>query len=153
MYINRMKKTCCAHALTPRDAHELLALHGLNRTEIKTQILVQLSKSKKPLSASELHQKLGADSCNISSVFRSLTQFQEIGLVRELNLGEDFFRFELVNLEDSHHHHHHVRCRDCGDIKLIENCDLSNFEKMIAKMGFKQTEHTLEFTGVCGKCN
>jgi Fur family ferric uptake transcriptional regulator len=148
-----MKHSCCSHPLTAIEAQDLLSDLGLNRTEIKTQLLVQLSKSKKPLSASELHQKIGVENCNISTIFRSLAQFQEKGLVRELNLGEDFFRFELINLENEHHHHHHVRCRDCGDIKLIENCDLSIFEKMISRMGFRQMEHTLEFTGICSKCS
>jgi len=149
-----MKTKCCDTHLNENEIKDLLVENGISRTKIKTQIIDLLSKSKKPLSANELYQKIGASSCNISSVFRTLTQFQEKGLIREINLGEDFFRFELINQqENDDHHHHHVRCRDCGDIKFIEQCDLSLFEKVISKLGFKNMEHYLEFTGICSKCS
>lgn len=148
-----MNKKCCDTSLSTNVAKDLLSDNGLNRTKIKTDILVKLSHSDKPLSANEIHTELGENSCNISTVFRALTQFKNKGLVQEINLGEDFFRYEIVNLDDSDHHHHHVRCRSCGDIKYLDKCDLSSFEKMISKLGFKQTEHFLEFTGICKSCS
>lgn len=148
-----MSESCCDTKISENAAKELLSTHGLSRTKIKTQILLILSKSKKPLSANELFDLIGAKNCNISTIFRSLSQFQEKGLTREINLGEDFSRFELIDLHDHTHHHHHVRCRGCGDIKYLEECDLSAFEKMISKLGFKKMEHYLEFTGICSKCS
>jgi Fur family ferric uptake transcriptional regulator len=148
-----MKTKCCDHHLTESEVKALLSENGISRTKIKTQILLLLSRSKKPLSASEIYQKLGPKTCDISSIWRSLKQFHEKGLTSELNLGEDFCRYELKNPQDDHTHHHHVRCRDCGDIKQLEECDISALEKMVAKLGFKQTEHHLEFTGICSKCS
>jgi Fur family ferric uptake transcriptional regulator len=149
-----MKTKCCDSHLSEEEAQDLLSQNGISRTKIKTSILLLLSKSKKPLSASEIYQKIGPKNCDISSIWRTLKQFQEKGITREFNLGEDFFRYEL---KDSHveqdHHHHHVRCRDCGDIKQLEECDLSAFEKMFSKLGFKKMEHYLEFTGICSKCS
>lgn len=149
-----MKKKCCDNHVDPEKAKELLTTNGLNRTKSKIDILVELSKSHTPLSVSELHQHLGVESCDISTVFRTIGQFKEKGLIKELNLGEDFFRYEVAASDpDQTHHHHHVRCRDCGEIKLIEKCDISIFEKMISKLGYKKMEHYLEFTGLCAKCS
>jgi Fur family transcriptional regulator, ferric uptake regulator len=149
-----MKTKCCAIHLSEEQAQILLSERGISRTKIKTQILLLLSKSKAPLPASEIYQQLGANNCDISSVWRTLKQFNEKGLTREINLGEDFFRYELKDLTENHdHHHHHVRCRNCGDIKLLDKCDLSVFDKMISKLGFKKMEHYLEFTGICSKCS
>lgn len=148
-----MKKKCCEHEIEPDEAKKLLTENGLNRTKIKVGTLVELSKSHTPLSVTELHQHLG-DSCDISTVFRTIGQFKEKGLVRELNLGEDFFRYEIAGQGSQRsHHHHHVRCRSCGEIKLIEKCDISIFEKLISKLGYKDMEHYLEFTGLCSKCS
>lgn len=135
-------------------AKALLATNGLNRTKTKTSILVALSSSYSPLSATEIHQQLG-DTCNISTVFRTIGQFKEKGMIKELNLGEDFFRYEIGTIDPlkSHHHHHHVRCRLCGEIKLVDKCDMSIFENMISKLGYHKMEHYLEFTGICNKCN
>lgn len=148
-----MKKKCCDNHMDTDKAKELLTSNGLNRTKTKVEILVELSKSLTPLSVAEIHQQLGND-CDISTVFRTVGQFKEKGLIKELNLGEDFFRYEVTSSDPHHHHHHHhVRCRTCGDIKLIEKCDISIFEKMISKLGYQKMEHYLEFTGVCAKCS
>jgi Fur family ferric uptake transcriptional regulator len=148
-----MKHKCCDNHISRNSAKELLTEHGLSKTKTKTEILLCLSNASRPLSASEIHDHIGFDSCNKSTVFRTLGQFKEKGLINEINLGEDFYRYEIVNLENNDHHHHHVRCRDCGDIQYLEKCDLSSFEKMIAKLGFKKTEHYLEFTGICSSCS
>jgi Fur family ferric uptake transcriptional regulator len=150
-----MKKKCCDNHLSEEKAKELLTLNGLNRTKTKTGILVALSSSHNPLSVAEIHQQLGDDTCDISTIFRTIGQFKEKGIIKEINLGEDFFRYEFGATDPlkAHHHHHHVRCRECGEIKLIDKCDMSIFEKMISKLGYQKMEHYLEFTGICSKCN
>lgn len=149
-----MKTKCCDTHLSEEEVKRILSEKGISRTLIKTQVLLTLSKTKKPLSASELYQKIGEGNCDISSIWRTLKQFNEKSLIREINLGEDFYRYELKDLHDDHdHHHHHVRCRDCGDIKYLDECDISAFEKVISRLGFKKMEHSLEFTGICSKCD
>jgi Fur family transcriptional regulator, ferric uptake regulator len=147
-----MTKHSCHHSLSEAQAREVLNRSGLSRTKAKMGILITLSEASSPLSVAEIHKLLGGDaSCDVSTVFRSITQFKEKGIIRESNLGEDFFRYELIGQED-HHHHHHVRCRDCGVIKPLPECDLSAFEKAILNLGFEKMEHHLEFTGICVKC-
>lgn len=141
------------HHISDSKAQEMLTSNGINRTPIKIALLVLLSKTKQPQSVKDLYQKLTKFKCNISTVFRSIKQFQEKGMLRELNLGEDYFRYELINQNDKDHHHHHIRCRDCGDIKVLEQCDVSLLEKILGKSGFTNTEHYLEFTGNCPKCS
>jgi Fur family transcriptional regulator, ferric uptake regulator len=148
-----MDKNCCHSPLSEDLVKDILTKNGLNRTRGKIQILQEISKARKPLSVVEIHS-LMKESCDLSTVFRTITQFKEKGLVNEVNLDEGFFRYEMASNEDDHdHHHHHVRCRICGDIQNIEHCDLGPFEKAIAKLGFKDMEHRLEFTGVCSKCS
>lgn len=148
-----MDKKCCHSPLDEDSVKELLSQKGINKTKVKIQILIKLSQSEKPLSVQEIHALL-KESCDVSTVFRTVTQFKEKHLIHEVNFEEGFFRYELVHDDkETHHHHHHVRCRVCGDIKNLEKCDLSAFEKAIAKLGFKEMEHRLEFTGVCQKCS
>ena len=151
-----MDKSCCHTHINEDEAKEILGENGLNRTKVKTKVLLEISKASKPISVAEIHQKFKNFNCDISTVFRTITQFKEKNIVQEVNLGEGFFRYEMINhdhKDHEHHHHHHVRCRNCGDIKLIEKCDISIFEKMISKLGYTQTEHRLEFIGLCPKCS
>jgi Fur family ferric uptake transcriptional regulator len=147
-----MSNKCCHSPLSEENAKEILAENGLNKTKVKVNILQEISRSEKPLSVTEIHEKI-QESCDVSTVFRTITQFKEKNLIREVNLDEGFFRYESSSQEETHHHHHHVRCRKCGDIRNIEKCDLGAFEKAIAKLGFKDMEHRLEFTGLCSKCS
>lgn len=148
-----MKHLCCNHELTEQDCKDLLSQHGINKTKSKISILLKLSQAEEPLSAQQIHEQL--DSCDLSTVFRTLSQFKDKQLVREVNLEEGFLRFQLLlDSDSSHSHHHHfVRCRNCGKISQIENCDLSVFEKAIRNLGFTQMEHRLEFSGLCSKCS
>ena len=150
-----MDKKCCHSPLNEDQAKDLLTHNGLNRTKGKIQIIQAISRSHKPLSVPEIHALL-KDECDVSTVFRTITQFKEKNLVREVNLDEGFFRYEMStgpDHDEHDHHHHHIRCRECGDIKNIEDCDLSAFEKAISKLGFKNMEHRLEFTGLCSRCS
>lgn len=149
-----MDKKCCHEPLTEEQIREILTKNGLNRTKGKIQILQEISQSHKPLSVIEIHS-LMKESCDLSTIFRTITQFKEKNLITEVNLEEGFFRYEMAAspVPHRHHHHHHVRCRVCGDIKNIEKCDLGAFEKAITKLGFKDMEHRLEFSGVCSRCS
>ena len=155
MVASGMDKKCCHTLLSEVEAKEILSENGLNRTKGKIRILQEISKSHKPLSVYEIHARM-KESCDVSTIFRTLTQFKDKDLVHEVNLNEGFIRYELNHSQESHpspHHHHHVRCRICGDIKNIDYCDLGPFEKAIAKLGFKEMEHRLEFSGICSKCS
>lgn len=148
----RMKKASCHHSLSELEAKEILRGHGINRTKVKLSTLTALATSHSPLSIADIHEEIGSQSCDISTVFRTITQFKSKGLVRELNIGEDFCRYEFIKPGHDHHHHHHVRCRSCGDIQALAECDLAIFEKSISRLGFTQLEHNLEFVGTCKKC-
>lgn len=146
-----MKKSPCHHSLKPEQAADLLRDNGISRTKTKVAMLEILALSHSPMSVADVHVELGTDSCDVSTVFRTMTQFKEKGLVRELNIGEDFYRYEFIHPEHDHHHHH-VRCRVCGDIQALKECDLSIFEKDLKKLGFTELQHNLEFVGTCKRC-
>ena len=150
-----MDKHCCHSQLSEEDCREILSQFGINKTKSKISILIELSKSHEPMSAQQIFETL--ESCDLSTVFRTLTQFKDKGLVGEVNLNEGFLRYELTvdsrpNTED-HHHHHYVICRNCKKISQIKGCDISVFEKAIRELGFSQMEHRLEFSGLCSKCS
>ena len=146
-----MGNKCCQTTLTEQNIRDILSEHGLNKTKVKIEILQIISLSKIPISVPEIHQEL-TDKCDLSTVFRSISQFKEKKIISEVNLDEGFLRYELFSMKKNHHHHH-ILCRKCGDIKNLEECDLDVFEKALSKLGFTQMEHRLEFTGLCSKCS
>jgi Fe2+ or Zn2+ uptake regulation protein len=150
-------ETDCSHYLSTTDIDSIFEKHKINRTRPKLEIIKMLSKAKTPRSIAEIHMKIGANKlCDISTVFRTINQLKEKGLVREIGLAEGFFRYEFTSQNNQighHQHHHHVRCRICGIIKTLPFCKLDIFEKTLKKLGFTKMDHHLEFTGLCEKCS
>lgn len=84
-----------------------------------------------------------------ATVFRIINMFSEKGLVKQIQLNEGKFRYELSGKAD----HHHLVCIKCGSIEDITDCAISDLEHDIKKKkGFMVTHHSLEFFGLCKLC-
>lgn len=104
-----------------------------------------ISKSDLPVDANYLIDKLKV---NKSTVYRQIEKLIEDGKVIEVDFGDGKKRYELR----SSHHHHHLVCRKCSTIKdvvLDEKLIIKEFAK---RTDFKVESHTLEFFGLCSKC-
>src|ERR1044071_6992843 len=72
---------------------------GLRIPQPRLAILAALSKRAQPTSIEQLHEDVGAENCDLVTVYRCMAAFEEIGLVRraffhngtalyEINLGQ-----------------------------------------------------------------
>lgn len=133
---------------TKEELKNILVKNQMTRTKAKISIINELIQAKHPISIQELHQKLGVKSCHLSTVFRTMQQFKNKNLVREINFGEDFCRYELITNDDKDH----IRCRTCGTFEKIEKIKVKNFEETISKMGFSDMTYRLDLSGLCPHC-
>ena len=125
--------------------------HRLTRT--RRAVLSVLQRTKYPLSASELFDRLqkAKVSIDLVTVYRTLTVLKELGLVSQLELyREGQFRYEVL---EGREHHHHIRCQGCGRIVDLLLCPLKKLTSLIEKeTRFIVDDHTLEFSGLCPRC-
>lgn len=116
---------------------------GAKLTIARKLVLENLYFSKNPITLKELHDK--SNQINFASVYRSVKLFLELGLVEEITFADKKIRYELV----SNMHHHHIICSDCGEIKELPICLVSEIKKLTK---YKITKHTFEFMGLCPSC-
>jgi len=116
---------------------------GAKITNPRKLILEKLSETNKPLTLKEIHEE--CISIDFASVYRSIKLFYELGIVNEINFADNKIRYELTNKK----HHHHIICSECGEIKELPICILSEIEKLT---DFTITKHNFEFMGLCPKC-
>ena len=155
-----MKKNCCHKLISEEEILNLLKTNGFNVTTLNKRILQEFSQNSRPMPVKDLLENLSDLQFDKSTLFRIVNKFKSKNIIKEINLNEGFFRYELQRSSSSHpqiigektHHHHYVRCRHCDEIKQIPLCSLTIIEKQIHQLGFKSLEHFLEFTGVCTKC-
>lgn len=108
--------------------------------------------SSSPLTAEEIYKKLKGDSVDIdlASVYRTLELFIKFGVIKELFFNDSIKRYEIIDHND---HHHHLICTECGSIEDIALSLEKKFIKEIKnKSKFKVEKHSLEFFGICRKC-
>ena len=142
------------HAHPPAEAQLAAALqtlrdHGHRVTEARKAMLAILTREHGPFTAEELHGRLDEKTCDLVTVYRSLTSMEEINLVRRCDFGDGSYRYEF-NLGE--HHHHHIICRACHSVDTLDFCVADGLERMARQMGYANVTHTLEIFGICPRC-
>ena len=123
----------------------------LRHSDVRDFILELISKDSKPLSVLEIINRMKKNiSANKTTVYREINLLKKEGLILEIQLNERNKRYEL----SSKKHHHHIVCTSCNKIEdVMLDKDLEAQEKKIKKnKKFKIINHSLEFFGVCEKC-
>ena len=108
-----------------------------------------LTREHGPFTAEEMHRRMPKGSCDLVTVYRSLTAMEEIDVVRRCDFGDGSYRYEINTGE---HHHHHIICRTCHDVQTLEVCVADSLERLARQMGYTKVTHTLEIFGICPKC-
>ena len=129
---------------------EILRGAGLKVTDARVAILSQFIKKPIPLSALEIQQALASSGSDVVTVYRTLSSFEEAGILRKVDLRREAVYYELAS-----HHHHHIVCTDCGLVEDIEDCDVEILSKKVVSGSKKFAaikDHALEFFGLCRSC-
>ena len=124
-------------------------------TPSRTLIIKTLSKYSKPKSAYELHAELNKNSAskiNISTVYRVLEFWIELGLIHKISSLNKF----LLCLAPNEKHTHMLNiCTKCE--KVIETCNEKmglNFKKGTEELNLNfNSSNTVEIPVTCSKCS
>lgn len=104
-----------------------------------------------PHSISEIHfslKKKGID-IDIVTIYRTMDCFIKLGIVGKTQFKDKISKYEIIS---SDYHHHHLVCDKCGSIEDIPLNDSFFINKIREKTNFKIKSHSLEFFGICAKC-
>lgn len=128
---------------------------GSKFTKQKQRVLKILVESKIHLNAEEIYNKLKYHKIGLATVYRSLKQFDEFGIVKEINInGISYYEMKIYSKKPLHIH---FKCLKCNDIIDIDDNTL-NFE-YIKLNNQIQAEKKLDIydidillKGLCSKC-
>jgi Fe2+ or Zn2+ uptake regulation protein len=125
---------------------------GCKATPARLAILNILKQTGKPLSVQQIQKKLEEGMADQATVYRTVQTLQDIGLVKPIDFQHGHAHFELTFGP----HHHHIVCTACGQVEDVIDCGVERMAKQALKNSkdfatIKQ--HSLEFFGVCRRCN
>lgn len=92
-----------------------------------------------------------------STVYRTLVMLENMKIIRKVDLGDKYTRYELYNYSGCTHYH--LICSNCGKIidgKITEKEYhlMEKLEKQIYEVyDFKIEDYSVHFFGVCEYCN
>ena len=134
---------------------------GFRLTNPREIIINILHNTNKHLSAEDIYIKALKinPSVGLTTVYRTLDLFTQIGVVQKFDFGDGKARYELTNNPKKMNHHQHLICIKCKTIIdftdfMNEELELMNkIEKSLSqKHHFKIMHHTVHFNGLCEKC-
>jgi len=102
------------------EAKTLLRGAGLRCTAARVAVVQSLADHGTPLSPNDVADELAEFGFDKSTIYRSLTELDESGIVARLELGDAIRRFELIPPGESHAPMHpHFMCVDCGKLQCL----------------------------------
>lgn len=85
-----------------------------------------------------------------ATIYRSLRELLESGVIRETAFGEKHQHYEHVYDEKLHHHARCIRCY--AVIEFPCKNEASPYLPLLEKEGFKVLGHELHYYGICRNC-
>jgi len=132
-------------------AQDIIHQARLRRTPSREAILTCLFENHKPVSVDEIRSYLQKHHYLVddATIYRTIRSFIQKCLIKQIDFQEGKFRYEPASLP----HHHHIICTKCGAVSQVDDCLKENAEKFISKKtGYVISSHSLEFFGLCSKC-
>ena len=121
-----------------------------SRTRSQTQVLELLKQLPEAISAQNLYVQLRQNkiSMGLATVYRALDALKLEGIVQMRTLPSGESLYSLAK-QDSHH----LTCVRCGTSAVMDECRVHGLESHLTESHrFEIFYHTLEFFGLCEKC-
>lgn len=130
------------------ELKNILSSHSLRLTTARKAVFNALETSSEPLSVAQIYQQCpGIDR---TSAYRVVQKFLDLNIITEVPRGWKV-RYELA--EPFKAHHHHLQCQKCGEIVALDTPALESLINNLATShSYTLTNHHVELTGVCKKC-
>lgn len=112
--------------ITMSEAREMVRGAGLRGTSCRLSVLQYLSAATTPLSHAEVAEELDSHGYDKSTIYRSLVELAEAGLLSRFDVGDHTWRFEFRRGEahDEGTEHPHFMCVTCGKVTCLDDVDI-----------------------------
>lgn len=133
------------------ESERLLRSKELRVTRQRLAVLSALRHSDQHITAADVFQRARNDApeLNASTVYRTLTQLRDLGLVSQTDLGGG----ERTYSWRSQRSHHHLVCTSCGGMSELPHDFLVSFAlRLQTEFGFETDPDHWAVYGRCRSC-
>ena len=126
-------------------------LSGQRVTSQRRLLLDLLRHSEGHLDADELYRlaKEREPRLSLSTVYRALSLFKELGLVEERHFAEEHHHYEVKRKRE----HHHLVCLGCGKVVEFQYPFTKQIKESVSRRsGFEILNASVSLEGYCERC-
>ena len=134
------------------ESERLLRNNDLRVTRQRLAVLKALRHADQHITATDVYARAKDEAAdlNASTVYRTLTQLRDLGLVSQTDLGGG----ERTFAWRSERPHHHLVCTSCGRMTELDHNLLANFADQLERdFGFEAHPDHWAVYGRCQDCN
>lgn len=130
---------------------EILKKHHLKVTPQRLAIFKVLRNTHTHPSAETIYNALRDEhpTMSLATVYKTLDSFVQNGLIQQLNLGEDSYRYDADVFP-----HAHIQCTICKSVKDMPHLQhITDLRQEVEQTsGYKLTNEQFYFYGLCPEC-
>ena len=126
-------------------------LSGQRVTSQRRLLLDLLRHSEGHLDADELYRlaKEREPRISLSTVYRALSLFKELGLVEERHFADEHHHYEVKRKRE----HHHLVCLGCGKVVEFQSPLTKRIKEDVSlRSGFEILNASVSLEGYCERC-
>jgi Fur family ferric uptake transcriptional regulator len=131
-------------------AREILKSAKLYHTKCRAAILQVLMAAERPLSQTEVAERLGRNHLDKVTIYRTLESFIAAGLVHKVSLQERAWHYEMADHCTDRQCHPHFVCTDCARTYCLTQAAAPL--AAIAPAGFVVYRQEIRLEGLCPTC-
>lgn len=127
-----------------------LRSNGCKVTPQRIAVYEFLASTKAHPTVEIIYQKLHSVYPNMSlaTVYKTVDALQKMGIIQELNTGEEAFRYDAETVP-----HAHIQCTVCGRVDDVPDLAAAGLQQEVAEStGYEVASQQLYFYGVCPHC-
>lgn len=131
------------------EARARIRRAGMRITKPRVAIIESLLRHEGPISIERIHQDMGTRVCDLVTVYRCLSAFESLDMVRRSYLHNGTCLYELTL---GANRHYHIVCKACGNTNRVDYFSVEGMERILLDRGYTQVSHIVEFFGICPAC-
>lgn len=137
--------------VTRQQSKQILRAAGVRATAPRAAVLRLLNDTDRPLSHAEVVDALGTDDWDPATLYRNLVKLNEVGLARVASRVGGVTRFAAQEGGIPTHVHPHFACRDCGDVRCLEEAQVS-LPTNLTQWQEALADAEVQLVGQCPEC-
>ena len=128
------------------EAYDVVRRAGLRLSAARRIVLQALFAAEGPVTAEQVASRAALE---LTSVYRNLETFEQLGLVRHVHLGHGAGRYALAGGDETEF----VLCEACGSARAVAPIELEGVRAAVRKAtGLEARFSHFPIVGVCESC-